>query len=92
MGIILGIGIATMIGFINGLCVTRLKMVSLIESLGMMIMLQGGLLAISQGNTITDMPGSYNWIGQATVGGWPIMPSCCSPASSRWGSCCGARF
>ena len=37
-----GIAIATLIGFINGLCVTRLKMVSLIESLGMMIMLQGG--------------------------------------------------
>jgi simple sugar transport system permease protein len=74
LGIIIGIGVATMIGFVNGLCVTRLKMVSLIESLGMMITLQGGLLAISQGNTITDMPGSYNWIGQATLGGWPLMP------------------
>lgn len=74
VGILLGIGIATLIGFINGLCVTRLKMVSLIESLGMMITLQGGLLAITQGNTLTDMPDSYNWIGQATIGGWPVMP------------------
>jgi simple sugar transport system permease protein len=74
LGIILGVAIATLIGFINGVCVTRLKMVSLIESLGMMIMLQGGLLAISQGNTITDMPDGYNWIGQATIRGWPIMP------------------
>ncbi len=74
VGIVLGIGIATFIGFINGLCVTRLKMVSLIESLGMMITLQGGLLAITQGNTLTDMPDSYNWIGQATIGGWPVMP------------------
>ena len=74
VGIVLGIGIATFIGFINGICVTRLKMVSLIESLGMMITLQGGLLAITQGNTLTDMPDSYNWVGQATVGGWPVMP------------------
>ena len=74
VGILLGVGIATFIGFINGLCVTRLKMVSLIESLGMMITLQGGLLAITQGNTLTDMPDSYNWIGQATLGGWPVMP------------------
>jgi simple sugar transport system permease protein len=74
VGVVLGIGVATMIGFINGLCVTRLKMVSLIESLGMMITLQGGLLAITQGNTITDMPDSYNWIGQSTLGGWPLMP------------------
>ena len=74
VGVVLGIGVATMIGFINGLCVTRLKMVSLIESLGMMITLQGGLLAITQGNTITDLPNSYNWIGQATLAGWPVMP------------------
>jgi simple sugar transport system permease protein len=74
LGVVIGIGVATMIGFINGLCVTRLKMVSLIETLGMMITLQGGLLAISQGNTITDMPNSYNWIGQSTLGGWPLMP------------------
>ena len=73
-GIVLGIAIATMIGFVNGLCVTRLRMVSLIESLGMMITLQGALLALTKGNTITDMPDSYNWIGQATVGGWPVMP------------------
>jgi simple sugar transport system permease protein len=74
IGIGVGVAIATLIGFINGVCVTRLKMVSLIESLGMMITLQGGLLALTQGNTITDMPDSYNWIGQATIGGWPLMP------------------
>ncbi len=73
-GILLGIGVATLIGFVNGLCVTKLRMVSLIESLGMMITLQGALLALTKGNTITDMPDSYNWIGQATVGGWPVMP------------------
>ncbi len=74
LGILLGIGIATAIGFINGVCVTKLRMVSLIESLGMMITLQGGLLAITRGNTITDLPDSYFWIGQTTVDGWPLMP------------------
>ena len=74
VGILLGVGVATLIGFINGLCVTKLRMVSLIESLGMMITLQGCLLALTRGNTITDMPDSYNWIGQATVEGWPVMP------------------
>ncbi len=73
-GIVLGVGIATLIGFTNGVCVTKLRMVSLIESLGMMITLQGGLLAITRGNTITDLPDSYYWIGQATFDGWPVMP------------------
>ena len=69
-----GIAVGAAIGLINGLCITRLRMVSLIESLGMMIILQGALLAITQGNTITDLPDSYTWVGQATFGGWPVMP------------------
>lgn len=71
-----GIGIlaATAIGFINGICITKLRMVSLIETLGMMIILQGGLLAITQGSTITDFTDSYTWVGQTTIGGWPVMP------------------
>ena len=69
-----GVAVGAGIGFVNGVCITRLRMVSLIESLGMMIILQGALLAITQGNTITDMPASYTWIGQATFGGWPVMP------------------
>ncbi len=74
VGAAIGLAVATLIGLVNGLCVTRLRMVSLIESLGMMIMLQGGLLAITQGNTITDLPNAYTWIGKATLDGWPVMP------------------
>ena len=74
LGALVGIGVGTAIGFFNGLCITRLRMVSLIESLGMMIILQGALLAISQGNTITNMPDIYTWIGQASLWGWPVMP------------------
>ena len=74
LGMLVGVGIGTLIGFFNGVCITRLRMVSLIETLAMMIILQGALLAISHGKTITDMPDAYNWIGQATLFGWPLMP------------------
>ncbi len=74
VGAAVGIAVGGLIGFVNGVCITSLRMVSLIESLGMMIILQGALLAISQGNTITDLPNVYTWIGQATFGGWPAMP------------------
>ncbi len=74
LGMLAGVGVGTLIGFFNGVCITRLRMVSLIETLAMMIILQGALLAISRGKTITDMPDAYNWIGQESVFGWPLMP------------------
>jgi simple sugar transport system permease protein len=74
IGVPLGIAAATAIGFFNGLCVTRLRMVSLIQTLAVMIVLQGSLLAVTQGNTISDMPNSFVWIGQYTIGNWPVMP------------------
>jgi len=40
----------------------------------MMIILQGALLAITEGNTVANMPDEYTWIGQATLGTWPVMP------------------
>lgn len=74
LGIVVGIGVATFIGFFNGICVTRFRMVSLIETLGMMIILQGALLAITQGATIVEFTDGYLWLGQTYIGGWPVMP------------------
>ncbi|MBO9456938.1 ABC transporter permease [Paracoccus sp. R12_1] len=74
IAMLVGLAVGTFIGFFNGLCITRLKMVSLIETLSMMIILQGALLALTQGKTLTNLTDGYVWIGQATLGGWPIMP------------------
>jgi len=74
VAVIIGLLVGTLIGFFNGLCITRLKMVSLIETLAMMIILQGALLALTQGTTLTNMADGYIWIGQVTVNGWPLMP------------------
>ncbi|HEV7246901.1 MAG TPA: ABC transporter permease [Shinella sp.] len=71
---LIGIGAATLIGFFNAICITKLKMVSLIQTLSMMIILQGALLALTQGRTITSLSPGYVWIGQTTLGGWPLMP------------------
>lgn len=69
-----GIAVATLIGFFNGLCITKLRMVSLIQTLSMMIILQGALTALTQGKTLTNLSDGYVWIGQASVAGWPVMP------------------
>ncbi len=74
IGMLAGVATGTAIGLFNGWCITRLRMVSLIETLAMMIILQGSLLAVTHGNTITELPDGYYWLGQTTVGGWPVMP------------------
>ncbi|MFO1164533.1 MAG: hypothetical protein U1E55_05085 [Paracoccus sp. (in: a-proteobacteria)] len=71
---LIGLAVGTFIGFFNGICITRLKMESLIETLSMMIILQGALLARTQGKTLTNLSDGYVWIEEATIGGWPIMP------------------
>lgn len=70
----IGLAIGTFIGFFNGWCITQLKMVSLIQTLAMMIILQGALLALTEGKTLNNFAEGYTWIGQATIGGWPLMP------------------
>ena len=74
LAMLIGLAVGTLIGLFNGICITRLKMVSLIETLSMMIILQGALLALTQGKTLTNLSDGYVWIGQETIGGWPIMP------------------
>ena len=74
LAMLIGLAVGTLIGLFNGICITRLKMVSLIETLSMMIILQGALLALAQGKTLTNLSDGYVWIGQETIGGWPIMP------------------
>lgn len=74
LAMLIGLAVGTFIGFFNGICITRLKMKSLIETLSMMIILQGALLARTQGKTLTNLSDGYVWIEEATIGGWPIMP------------------
>lgn len=74
LAMLIGVVVATLIGLFNGLCITKLKMVSLIQTLSMMIVLEGALLALTQGRTITNLSEGYIWIGQESIGGWPVMP------------------
>lgn len=74
VAMLIGLAVGTFIGFFNGWCITQLKMVSLIQTLAMMIILQGALLALTQGKTLNNFAEGYTWIGQATIGGWPLMP------------------
>ncbi|OKL53018.1 hypothetical protein BSZ39_11765 [Bowdeniella nasicola] len=53
---------------------TKLRANALITTLAMNMVLQGGLLAITGGTTITNLPDSYKWVSQGQIGGFPVLP------------------
>jgi len=63
-----------LIGLVNGICIAKFRMNSLIETLAMGLTLGGGVLALTEGKTITITSNTYGWIGQGRIGSWPVMP------------------
>ena len=72
VGVVLLLG--ALIGLVNGICIARFRMNSLIETLAMGLALGGAVLAITKGQTITISSPSYLWLGQGYAGTWPVMP------------------
>jgi len=66
--------LGAVIGLINGLCVAKLRMNSLIETLAMGLALSGAVLALTKGQTLTISSESYVFVGQGSLFGWPVMP------------------
>jgi simple sugar transport system permease protein/ribose transport system permease protein len=68
------LALGAFIGLVNGICVAKVRMNSLIETLAMGLVLGGGVLALTKGRTITISDTTYTWLGQGQILGWPIMP------------------
>ncbi len=62
-----------MIGLINGIMVTYLRVNSLIATLSMMFILRGILLLFTGGQHVSGMSDSYIWFGNSFVGPIPIQ-------------------
>lgn len=74
LAILVVLAVGAFIGLVNGICVAKVRMTSLIETLAMGLLLGGGVLAVTKGRTITISDTSYTWLGQGQILGWPIMP------------------
>lgn len=74
IAIVAAVATGAAIGAINGISVAKLKMNSLIGTLAMGLVLTGAVLAITKGQTLTVASATYGYVGNATVGGWPVMP------------------
>lgn len=66
--------VGSVIGLANGLIVTKLKANALIATLAMNMVLQGALLAITAGATISNLPDEYKFVSQGKIGGFPALP------------------
>lgn len=74
LAIIVIVAFGCLVGFVNGVIVTKLKAASLIETLAMNLILTGGLLALTQGRTFTNFPQEYLFLGKSAIAGIPVLP------------------
>ena len=66
------VGCGVLVGFLNGLMIAKLKINPFITTLGMMIFIRGFSTILAGGNNIPILDSSYNWVGQASIGGIQI--------------------
>ena len=63
--------VGALIGAINGFLILKLRLNGFIVTLGALTMLRGLQIAISQGQSIVDMPSSFSYLGHASWLGAP---------------------
>jgi simple sugar transport system permease protein len=66
------VAVGSLIGWINGLLVVRLRLNAFIVTLAMLIVLRGMLVGATKGGTLFDMPPSFFALATVTVFGLPL--------------------
>ena len=72
-GVLAGIGIGTVVGFLNGVIVTRLKAASISTTIGMMVFLTGVVFVLTGKNSIRGTNEGFALITTPEVASIPIM-------------------
>ena len=72
LAVIVALLLGALIGVVNGLFATRLRLNPLIVTLGMMSIVSGSALILTGGLTKPLMAPGFNWIGQGRLFGAPV--------------------
>lgn len=72
VAILAGIGAGAIIGFVNGLFTTRLRVPSFVVTLAMLSVASGGALLLTQGTSVFGLGPEFGFIGQGHIG---ILPT-----------------
>ncbi len=67
------LAIGTLLGMVNGLVITKLKIVDFAATLGMMVFARGLAFAISGGRTIFNLDKTARFMGRGLVGSVPFV-------------------
>lgn len=72
LAILLGLGVGTLIGAVNGMLVAYLNLSAFVATLATMTTVGGLALIVTGGTTLYGMPEEFGFIGQARVNGIPM--------------------
>ncbi len=73
VAILIGVATGLTCGMVNGLLVTRLKINPFIVTLGMLGVIRGLTLTISNGLPASGVPDSFKYLGTGTILGFPVV-------------------
>lgn len=72
IALLIGLLACVLIGLINGLLISKLKVPALLATLGMSTLLQGLSILITGGYTLSGFPKQITWFGVGEVAGIPV--------------------
>ena len=64
--------VGTIVGWVNGALISRLKMNNFIVTLAMQLVLRGAAFVISMGAIMPGTPALFNWLGGGRIGVIPV--------------------
>jgi len=70
--ILIMLAVGSIVGWINGSLITRLRMNNFIVTLAMQIALRGIVLVINNGFPVFGTPSEFNWLGSGRIGPIPV--------------------
>ena len=72
LGLVIALLVAAAIGWINGYLVIKVGLNPFISTLGMLVLLRGAILIVSNGRSIYSPPDTFTYLGSAQYGGVPV--------------------
>jgi ribose transport system permease protein len=73
LGVLAGLGCGVLIGLINGLITTRLRVPAFVATLGMLVIGQGAALTLTNGSSIANLPDAFGALANGMVLGLPAL-------------------